>query len=176
MAKKDGKDPYEVEPKPPVISHIVGRRIQQQRAFGGVPAGRHGPIAKRKRSKNCVEPPSPVKPEHRRVGRGVPIKGGVNTFGSPDFKPEPPTHRVDRDELPNDVIVRFEGDPRSHDYRVFVDATDLWIGRVRRETCDTEKLVTAWRATNGEFSEMFASRLIAAYELWQRFGDKGGVA
>jgi len=168
---KEKKDPYAVERKPPIISHIAGRRLRNESAFGQ----RHrpgGPIAARSRKFKGIEPPSPVKPENRERRVSKPTNMTLKAAGSPDFEYEEPTERVDIDELPDGTKLKFDGDPRIHEYAVILDKNDKVLGKVRRVTYDTDKMKTEWEATDGEWSEIFPSRLVAARALFGRLKEE----
>jgi len=161
------RDPYEVEKKPPVISHIAGRRVRNAAAFGQ--RRRPGsPIAARSRSTKGIEPPSPVKPEDRERRKGKPTNMSVKAAGSPDFEIVEPTSRVDVDELPDGTKIRFEGDPRVHEYAAILDADGKVLGKIKRVTYDTDKMKTEWEASVDDWSEIFPSRLVAARALFER--------
>lgn len=169
MPKKN--DPYEVEKKPPIISHIAGRRLRNASAFGARQKP-GGPIAGRSRKFRGIEPPSPVKPEDRNPSRGKPINISMAAAKAqhkgPEFEYEQPKHRVDVDELADGTKLKFDGDPRIHEYTVTVVEDEKILGKVRRITCDTDKLKTEWEAQDGEWHEVFPTRLVAARALFDR--------
>ena len=162
----ENKDPYEVEKKPPVISHIAGRQFRNAAAFGPRPKP-GGPIAGRSKKYRGVEPPSPVKGSTRGPSSSLSMTPEA-VAALPDFKPEPPDKRVDVDELSDGTKLRFEGDPRIHEYAVILDKNDKELGRVRRVTYGPDELKTEWEATDGEWSEKFSSRLVAGRALLDR--------